>query len=220
MSAADRSAGIGTVVRPGPGPYIDAAKVHGDMPEVLAMDLLAVGEWIEQGHRRSEGLTQRAIAHSRAARFTRHQVAGWWDLFQTIIGDAPCLWLYASAMGYKEGQLARALTDFHAGHLLDSETYGTANTVPRPPRLTPIHGHVHRLAARDGWWCAYCGVEMVCACDTDLDMPMAVSDHVIPRSRGGIDAEDNRVLACVPCNSSKGDRTPSEWGRPLWGWCS
>lgn len=34
---------------------------------------------------------------------------------------------------------------------------------------------------------------------------------MIPRSRGGSDAADNRILACVPCNSSKGARTPLEW---------
>lgn len=36
-------------------------------------------------------------------------------------------------------------------------------------------------------------------------------DHVIPRSRGGTDAEANIVFACRNCNSAKGDRTPEEW---------
>lgn len=35
--------------------------------------------------------------------------------------------------------------------------------------------------------------------------------HVIPRSRGGLDIPENLVPACLPCNSSKGARTPSEW---------
>lgn len=35
-------------------------------------------------------------------------------------------------------------------------------------------------------------------------------DHVIPRSRGGKDAWDNLVAACVRCNVNKGNRTPEE----------
>src|SRR3972149_9832281 len=31
-------------------------------------------------------------------------------------------------------------------------------------------------------------------------------DHLIPRSRGGPDIADNVVLACKPCNSSKGNK--------------
>jgi 5-methylcytosine-specific restriction endonuclease McrA len=37
-------------------------------------------------------------------------------------------------------------------------------------------------------------------------------DHVLPRSRGGRSTWDNCVLACIPCNSRKGARTPSEAG--------
>lgn len=58
------------------------------------------------------------------------------------------------------------------------------------------------LAARDGGRCAYCG-----------DRGSTV-DHVIPRSRGGTHAWDNVVLACLPCNSRKGDRLLAELG-----WC-
>jgi 5-methylcytosine-specific restriction endonuclease McrA len=35
-------------------------------------------------------------------------------------------------------------------------------------------------------------------------------DHVIPRSKGGKHSWDNVVIACEPCNSRKGDRTPLE----------
>lgn len=31
-------------------------------------------------------------------------------------------------------------------------------------------------------------------------------DHVIPEARGGLTAADNFVLACQPCNASKGAR--------------
>jgi HNH endonuclease len=36
-------------------------------------------------------------------------------------------------------------------------------------------------------------------------------DHLVPRSRGGTDDEDNVVMACRACNSSKGDRGVYEW---------
>lgn len=56
------------------------------------------------------------------------------------------------------------------------------------------------LAQRDGPGCYYCG------------SPDATTlDHVIPRSRGGSWAADNMVLACVPCNLDKCNRTPEEW---------
>ena len=37
-------------------------------------------------------------------------------------------------------------------------------------------------------------------------------DHILPRSRGGSDQIGNLALACAPCNISKRDRTPQEWG--------
>lgn len=41
-------------------------------------------------------------------------------------------------------------------------------------------------------------------------------DHVVPYSRGGCNqSPDNFVLACGPCNASKGFRPLAEWaGRP------
>jgi 5-methylcytosine-specific restriction endonuclease McrA len=35
-------------------------------------------------------------------------------------------------------------------------------------------------------------------------------DHIIPRSRGGVDSWENLVAACVRCNIKKGNRTPKE----------
>jgi hypothetical protein len=37
------------------------------------------------------------------------------------------------------------------------------------------------------------------------------TDHLIPRSRGGDDSADNLVLACQPCNLSRGDKGIFEW---------
>jgi hypothetical protein len=48
--------------------------------------------------------------------------------------------------------------------------------------------------------CVYC-------CSTaDL-----TTDHLIPRSRGGDESADNVVLACQPCNASRGEKGIFEW---------
>jgi len=60
---------------------------------------------------------------------------------------------------------------------------------------------------RDKNTCQYCGRRMP---KTDLTL-----DHVVPRSRGGIDSWDNLVLACMPCNVRKGSRMPQEAHMPL-----
>ena len=54
---------------------------------------------------------------------------------------------------------------------------------------------------RDNYTCQYCGNNTV---------PLEV-DHVMPRCRGGLSAEENLVCACFTCNRSKGGRTPEEW---------
>ena len=53
---------------------------------------------------------------------------------------------------------------------------------------------------RDSYTCQYCGIKR-----HDLTI-----DHIVPRSRGGIDAWDNVVAACLKCNVKKGNRTPKE----------
>lgn len=50
---------------------------------------------------------------------------------------------------------------------------------------------------RDGFACRYCGVRPGC---DDLQV-----DHLVPRSRGGTDAHQNKVAACKTCNSRKSD---------------
>ena len=60
------------------------------------------------------------------------------------------------------------------------------------------------LLRRDDHACQYCGA-------TDR----LTLDHVYPKSRGGADAWENLVAACVPCNNRKGNRTPEEAGMPL-----
>jgi 5-methylcytosine-specific restriction endonuclease McrA len=70
-------------------------------------------------------------------------------------------------------------------------------------RVRGYRKHLDAVVARDGYFCRYCG------CDNALTL-----DHVQPRSRGGSDDPVNLALACKPCNSSKGARTPAEWGWP------
>ncbi len=40
-------------------------------------------------------------------------------------------------------------------------------------------------------------------------------DHVVPRHRGGATTWENVVCSCLPCNRSKGNRTPEEARMPL-----
>ncbi|HMV27248.1 MAG TPA: HNH endonuclease [bacterium] len=56
------------------------------------------------------------------------------------------------------------------------------------------------ILKRDNYQCQYCG--------TRSDA-MTV-DHILPKVRGGKDAWENLVTACITCNNKKGDRTPDE----------
>lgn len=47
--------------------------------------------------------------------------------------------------------------------------------------------------------CTYCGGIADCL------------DHIIPRTRGGLDRRSNITPACTHCNTAKRDRTPEEW---------
>ena len=56
------------------------------------------------------------------------------------------------------------------------------------------------ILRRDGHRCQYCGRN---------DVPLTV-DHIVPKARGGEDAWENLVCACIECNNKKGDRIPQE----------
>jgi 5-methylcytosine-specific restriction endonuclease McrA len=56
--------------------------------------------------------------------------------------------------------------------------------------------------ARDGGKCQYC--------TKPVGRSEATYDHVVPRSQGGKTNWENIVIACVPCNQSKGGRTPAQ----------
>jgi 5-methylcytosine-specific restriction endonuclease McrA len=56
------------------------------------------------------------------------------------------------------------------------------------------------LLIRDNHSCQYCGRKI---------QPLTV-DHVIPKQFGGSDTWENLVIACLPCNNRKGNRTPEQ----------
>ena len=61
------------------------------------------------------------------------------------------------------------------------------------------------ILLRDNNSCQYCNYK-----GKDLSI-----DHVIPRSRGGVDIWENVTTACLRCNVQKGNRTPEEANMPL-----
>jgi 5-methylcytosine-specific restriction endonuclease McrA len=60
----------------------------------------------------------------------------------------------------------------------------------------------HNVYLRDKGRCQYCGLQVSKADFT--------YDHVVPRRQGGVTKWNNVVVACLPCNQRKADRTPME----------
>lgn len=72
----------------------------------------------------------------------------------------------------------------------------------KPMKRSPLPADLKSFVLkRQGEFCAYCGTD---------EGPFH-HDHLFPHSKGGRDDSGNLVLACVPCNSSKGDKTLMEW---------
>jgi 5-methylcytosine-specific restriction endonuclease McrA len=65
----------------------------------------------------------------------------------------------------------------------------------------------HNIFERDHNMCQYCGKH--------FDRRELNLDHVIPRDRGGTTTWENIVCACIPCNTHKANRTPTESGMHL-----
>ncbi len=64
----------------------------------------------------------------------------------------------------------------------------------------------NKLLIESGKRCAYCEGS------SELSW-----DHIIPLVMGGPDNIDNLVVACMHCNSAKGDRDPYTWYLALYG---
>lgn len=60
----------------------------------------------------------------------------------------------------------------------------------------------HNVWLRDQGSCQYCGIK--------LRTEEFTYEHVFPQSRGGETAWENIVVACIPCNHRKANRTPEE----------
>lgn len=78
----------------------------------------------------------------------------------------------------------------------------TMTDAERVWKLPPVNRR--EVLRRDKYACQYCG-----------STKKLTLDHVIPRSKGGKHSWDNVVIACEPCNSRKGDRTPTQAGLVL-----
>ena len=65
----------------------------------------------------------------------------------------------------------------------------------------------HNIFERDHNMCQYCGKR--------FDRRELNLDHVIPRDCGGTTTWENIVCACIPCNTRKANRTPTEAGMHL-----
>jgi 5-methylcytosine-specific restriction endonuclease McrA len=74
------------------------------------------------------------------------------------------------------------------------------------PMIRPVFGF-RGLWERDGGRCQYTG--------RDLKVGEANIDHILPRSRGGVDSWENCVLADRKVNTRKGALTPEEAGLQL-----
>lgn len=87
--------------------------------------------------------------------------------------------------------------------------------VPEVILLNVFNGYVrhevrfsrHSIFERDRNLCQYCGKH--------FPKSHLTIDHVVPQSRGGADTWENLVLACLPCNVRKANRTPDEAHMPL-----
>lgn len=78
----------------------------------------------------------------------------------------------------------------------------------RPSMVDPAPALTNTaLFARDRYLCLYCG--------DHFHRGELTRDHVVPISRGGYDAWENVVTACLRCNVRKGGRTPAQASMPL-----
>lgn len=95
----------------------------------------------------------------------------------------------------------------------DDDVVPTVAGSVRVPRVLHLHDYDRtprlqvrltrrNLMVRDAHQCQYCGRRPPLR---DLNI-----DHVLPRSRGGMDSWENLVTSCKPCNLRKGWRTPEE----------
>ena len=112
----------------------------------------------------------------------------------------------------EESSAKRELAE-ETGEAIDGDWIHTVHSqiqVPRIVRLlrydriprNTVKFNRRNVFLRDEFRCQYCGDRFP---TSQLSL-----DHVVPRSRGGIESWENIVCACLKCNVRKGGRTPTE----------
>lgn len=94
----------------------------------------------------------------------------------------------------------QSLMDLHP--IVASRGHAKASAISPTPALTNV-----ALFTRDAHLCLYCGQQ--------FSRYQLTRDHIVPRSQGGLDSWENLVSACLPCNTRKGGRTPTQANMPL-----
>jgi 5-methylcytosine-specific restriction endonuclease McrA len=74
--------------------------------------------------------------------------------------------------------------------------------------------HADPLLKKQRNQCHYCGQMVSRKYDTSHPL-RATLDHRIPRSRGGVNARHNLVIACYACNAAKANKTDVEFVHEL-----
>lgn len=116
----------------------------------------------------------------------------------TYIAINICSWKRAMALLFKD----KAESLEKSGRLINNKfvlpfVIRLRHYVPAP--LNGLTLTRKNIFLRDNFTCQYCGK------DGNLTI-----DHVIPKSRGGVDSWSNTVVCCVRCNNKKGDKMPDE----------
>ncbi|NJM47705.1 MAG: HNH endonuclease [Alkalinema sp. RU_4_3] len=75
----------------------------------------------------------------------------------------------------------------------------------------PVRKHKIRaeVKARFGGCCGYCGMKS----------KVLTLDHVVAKSKGGVDGRSNLVAVCPRCNKSKGSQELWAWWQASPWWC-
>jgi 5-methylcytosine-specific restriction endonuclease McrA len=118
------------------------------------------------------------------------------DAVAWTLGD-PCLTIHG---GTNRDSGLQSLISLHP--IVASRGHARPSLMDPAPALTNV-----ALFARDRMICMYCGEH--------FSRGELTRDHVNPLSKGGLDAWENCVTACLACNVYKGCRTPQQASMPL-----